>query len=105
MSSTLIWCLLGALVLYSVAATWIARAQTVRGRKLESMVETLLRNFQTIATVVAHSKEVLDNPKLKTAFSSDDEVGTFFKQLEEIQEILNELVLAPDGTETETNEQ
>ena len=38
---------------------------------------------------------------LKTAFANDDETGTFFKNMQEIQELLNNFVLHGKETQQE----
>lgn len=64
-----------------------------RNRKLEDIANIVLHNMQTISDYIKSSEVLMSNPQLVEAFSEDDEVGLFFRNLKEIQEILNQFVL------------
>ena len=72
--------------------SWIAIAQSSKTRKLEELLEISLKNLENIYMIIQESKNLLDNPQLKQAFSEDDEVGAFFKNIEYIQETLNQFI-------------
>ena len=65
---------------------WIFCVQRIRERKLEDIANNCVQNLQSISS-----------SRLKEAFSSDDEIGVFFRQLTAIQDILNNFKL--DGQE------
>ena len=64
-----------------------------RNRKLEDITNIVLHNMQTISDYIKSSEVLMSNPQLVEAFSEDDEVGLFFRNLKEIQETLNQFVL------------
>lgn len=64
-----------------------------RNQKLEDIVNVVLHNMQTISDYIKSSEVLMSNPQLVEAFSEDDEVGLFFRNLKEIQETLNQFVL------------
>lgn len=64
-----------------------------RNRKLEDIANIVLHNMQTISDYIKSSEVLMSNPQLVEAFSEDDEVGLFFRNLKEIQETLNQFVL------------
>ena len=64
-----------------------------RNQKLEDIADIVLHNMQTISDYIKSSEVLMSNPQLVEAFSEDDEVGLFFRNLKEIQEILNQFVL------------
>ena len=72
--------------------SWIAIAQSSKTKKLEELLEISLKNLENIYMIIQESKNLLDNPQLKQAFSEDDEVGAFFKNIEYIQETLNQFI-------------
>lgn len=57
--------------------------------------------MQTVQQYITTATEKMENPRLKQAFESDDEVGFFFKQLEDIQSTLATFV--PENEETVTD--
>lgn len=76
-------CTVTALLLY------ISIVQYRRAEKALRVADTLLTNMSTIQEVIKEGTEKMNNPQLKQAFEADDEVGFFFKQLEEIQGTLS----------------
>ena len=87
----MIWIISGlSVVLFFVS--WIALAQFSKTKKLENLLEISLENLENIYKIIQESKNLLDDPLLKQAFSNDDEVGTFFKNIEYIQNNLNQFI-------------
>jgi hypothetical protein len=61
-----------------------------RNNALEKAVTQQQQYLDAISIVIQNSQEKLEELDVMGAFKSDDEVGTFFKNLKEIQDILNE---------------
>ena len=61
-----------------------------RNNALEKAVTQQQQYLDAISIVIQNSQEKLEELDIMGAFKSDDEVGTFFKNLKEIQDILNE---------------
>lgn len=57
--------------------------------------------MNVIKNYIREATEKMNNPQLKQAFESDDEVGFFFKELQGIQETLTTFL--PDNEETITD--
>ena len=87
-----------ALILLYVSYTQYRRAE-----KALDVANVLLANMEHIQDYIKEASSTLADPKLKEAFEADDEVGTFFKQIIAIQEVLDEFV--PKNEETSTDVQ
>ena len=74
---------------YAVLSTWVCIAQFRRCENLTSIANNVVENMQKISGIIEHSNTVLDNPVLKAAFANDDETGTFFQGIQEIQDLLH----------------
>jgi len=61
-----------------------------RNNVLEKAVTQQQQYLDAISIVIQNSQQKLEELDVMGAFRSDDEVGTFFKNLKEIQDILNE---------------
>ena len=61
-----------------------------RNNALEKAVVQQQQHLDAISIIIQNSQEKLEELDVMGAFKSDDEVGTFFKNLKEIQDILNE---------------
>jgi hypothetical protein len=61
-----------------------------RNNALEKAVVQQQQYLDAISIVIQNSQEKLEELDVMGAFRSDDEVGTFFKNLKEIQDVLNE---------------
>lgn len=61
--------------------------------KAEDILASYLIYLDQISRIIELSNERMKNARLKEAFTSDDEIGFFFKQLESIQGVLNEFTL------------
>lgn len=75
---------------------YISFIQYRRAEEATRVADVLLTNMETIKNYVTEASATLANPQLRTAFESDDEVGTFFKQISEIQEVLDQFVVGED---------
>lgn len=76
-----------------ILASWIAVVQYIRCTKLENIANTVVANMQTISDLISDTSNTLNNEQLNMAFSNDDEVGDFFKEIKNIQEILNKFII------------
>jgi hypothetical protein len=61
-----------------------------RNSVLEKAVVQQQQYLDAISIVIQNSQQKLEELDAMGAFRSDDEVGTFFKNLKEIQDVLNE---------------
>ncbi len=61
-----------------------------RNSALEKAVKEQQQYLDAISIIIANSNEKLKELDIMGAFQADDEVGTFFTNLKEIQTILNE---------------
>ena len=75
-------CIVVAILLY------ISFVQYQRAEKSLQVANMLASNMSTIYSFIQQATEKMENPRLKQAFEADDEVGFFFKQLEDIQSTL-----------------
>lgn len=82
---------------------YISCVQYKRAEKALRTADILMTNMESIQFYIQDASATLANPQLRAAFEADDEVGVFFKQLTEIQEVLDQFV--PKNEETVTNEQ
>lgn len=64
-----------------------------KNEKAEDIVVGYLTYLDQISRVIEASDEKLKKIDIKGSFASDDEVGFFFKQIKDIQDILNEFKL------------
>lgn len=72
---------------------WIFYVQQKREKKLTQIAEHCVENFQNISDIIEKADEALSSSRLKEAFLTDDETGIFFRQIAEIQDILNNFKL------------
>jgi hypothetical protein len=61
-----------------------------RNNVLEKAVTQQQQYLDAISIIIQNSQQKLEELDVMGAFRSDDEVGTFFKNLKEIQDVLNE---------------
>lgn len=61
-----------------------------KNNKLEKAIVNQQQYIDAISIVINDSNETIKQLDAQGAFESDDEVGTFFKNLKEIQTILNQ---------------
>lgn len=78
--------ILGVLLALSVYFVWNLLRKV---EKLEDMLANLGSYVSDVTELIAKSQERIQEIDQKGTFESDDEVGFFFKNLKEIQNILN----------------
>jgi hypothetical protein len=61
-----------------------------RNNMLEKAVIQQQQHLDAISIIIQNSQQKLEELDSMGAFKSDDEVGTFFRNLKEIQDVLNE---------------
>ena len=61
-----------------------------KNSQLEKVVVNQQQYIDALSVVIQNSNEVIQQLDNKGAFESDDEVGTFFKNIKEIQNILDQ---------------
>ena len=64
-----------------------------KNNKLESIVSEQQNYIDAISIIINDSNETIKQLDAKGAFESDDEVGTFFRNLKEIQTVLDQFNL------------
>jgi|TARA_R110000787_G_scaffold237365_1_gene343787 hypothetical protein len=89
-STTIVITLLVLVVLVLLFTTWNLLR---KNESSEDIVVGYLTYLDQISRVIEASDEKLKKIDIKGSFSSDDEVGFFFKQIKQIQDILNEFKL------------
>jgi len=63
-----------------------------RNNALEKAVVQQQQYIDAISIIIENSQQKLEELDTMGAFKADDEVGTFFKNLAEIQSILNQFI-------------
>jgi hypothetical protein len=61
-----------------------------RNNRLEKAIIQQQQHLDAISIIIQNSQQKLEELDSMGAFKSDDEVGTFFRNLKEIQDLLNE---------------
>jgi hypothetical protein len=61
-----------------------------RNNALEKAVTQQQQHLDAISIIIQNSQQKLEELDSMGAFKSDDEVGTFFRNLKEMQDLLNE---------------
>lgn len=79
---------------------YISFVQYRRADRSSEVIDTLINNMQTIHDFISEASERLGDSNLRAAFESDDEVGFFFKEIQEIQNTLSTFV---ENEETSTD--
>jgi len=92
---TIVICAVVLLLLY------ISFIQYRRADKATEAADILASNLNTISEYIREATEKMNNPRLKQAFESDDEVGFFFKELQNIQETLTNFTSQDEETSTD----
>ena len=64
-----------------------------KNEKAEDIVVGYLTYLDKISRVIEAAETKIKKIDIKGSFESDDEIGFFFKQMKQIQEILNEFQL------------
>lgn len=66
-----------------------------KNNKLEKVVSDQQQYIDAISIIINDSNETIKQLDARGAFEADDEVGTFFRNLKEIQNILNQFNTTP----------
>ena len=61
-----------------------------KNNKLERMISEQQNYIDAISIIIQNSENNIKELDNRGAFEADDEVGTFFRNLKEIQEVLNQ---------------
>ena len=64
-----------------------------KNNQLEKVITDQQQYIDTISIIINNSSETIKQLDNKGAFEADDEVGTFFRNIKEIQTILNQFNL------------
>ena len=61
-----------------------------KNNKLEKVIESQQQYIDAISIIIDDSANTIQELDSRGAFEADDEVGTFFRNLKEIQNVLNQ---------------
>lgn len=64
-----------------------------KNKKQESILYSYLEYLNKISGIIEFSDNKMKEVDAKGSFSSDDEVGFFFEEIKQIQEILNQFIV------------
>lgn len=90
MSQTLLIILINVGVIILGGGIYIIRNLLRKNEKLEDIAIKQNEYINSLSTIIKESDRKLSEIDSKGTFQSDDEIGWFFKQVKEIQEIINE---------------
>src|SRR6056300_119879 len=85
--------ILGVLVVTLLIFIYILRNLLVKVEKYEDVVQDQVQYLQNISNTLRESDQHLKTLDERGVFQSDDEVGEFFKQMQEVQKELNRYML------------
>lgn len=88
----MIW-IIGLLGLLLIVAMFALYNLLVKVEKYEDVVQDQVQYLNNISATIAEAKMHLQKLDESGTFQSDDEVGYFFKQLQNVQEELNRYML------------
>ena len=95
-----------AIIILSVAlgvSFWVNRNQLKKNEKMEDILAGYLQYLDTLSKIIELSDEKLKHHSLREHFESDDEIGFFFRQIKDIQEVLNEFNVKEIATKNGQN--
>lgn len=90
MNTTLLIILINVGVIILGGGIYIIYNLLKKNEKLEDIAVKQNEYINSISTIIKESDRKLSEIDSKGTFQSDDEIGWFFKQVKEIQEIINE---------------
>lgn len=90
MNTTLLIILINVGVIILGSGIYIIFNLLKKNEKLEDIAVKQNEYINSISTIIKESDRKLSEIDSKGTFQSDDEIGWFFKQVKEIQEIINE---------------
>jgi len=85
--------ILGGLVVFLIIFSYILRNLLLKVEKYEDVLKDQTQYLQNISNTIRESDQHLKNLDERGVFQSDDEVGEFFKQMQEVQKELNRYML------------
>lgn len=85
--------IIGILTGLLVVAGFVIWNLLIKVEKQEDLVESYQRYLTSVDSAIKLSSKRLKEIDVKGMFSSDDEVGWYFTQIKEIQEILDDFKL------------
>lgn len=88
----MIW-IIGLLGLLLIVSMFAIYNLLVKVEKYEDVVQDQIQYLNSISATIAEAKMHLQKLDESGTFQSDDEVGYFFKQLQNVQEELNRYML------------
>jgi len=88
----MIW-IIGLLGLLLIVSMFAIYNLLVKVEKYEDVVQDQVKYLNNISAIIAESKMHLQKLDENGTFQSDDEVGYFFQQLQNVQEELNRYML------------
>jgi hypothetical protein len=88
----MIW-IIGLLGLLLIVSMFAIYNLLVKVEKYEDVVQDQVKYLNNISATIAEAKMHLQKLDESGTFQSDDEVGYFFKQLQNVQEELNRYML------------
>jgi hypothetical protein len=84
---TVLWVILVHIIeVIGIAGYLIIR----KNNKLEKIINDQQQYIDAISIIIENSNNSIRQLDTRGAFEADDEVGTFFQNLKEIQEVLNQ---------------
>lgn len=86
----------GILVALLLISAYIIRNLLIKLEKYEDITQDQVQYLQNISNAVGEGSRHLQNLDAQGTFQSDDDIGFFFKQMQEVQEELNRYML-PDN--------
>jgi len=90
MNTTLLIILINVGVIILGSGIYIIFNLLKKNEKLEDIAVKQNEYINSISTIIKESDRKLSEIDSKGTFQSDDEIGWFFKQVKEIQDIINE---------------
>ena len=84
---TIVWVILIHLIELAVIGGYLL---INKNRKLETLVREQQNYIDAVSIIINDSNETIRQLDARGAFEADDEVGTFFRNIKEIQDILNQ---------------
>jgi len=90
MDTTLLIILINVGVIILGSGIYIIFNLLKKNEKLEDIAVKQNEYINSISTIIKESDRKLSEIDSKGIFQSDDEIGWFFKQVKEIQDIINE---------------
>lgn len=84
----ILWITTGIFGIWAAVATIIISKQLQREEHLIDITNKTVGDFETITRLIEDSENIFENSKLQEAFAHDDEVGRYFTNLKDMQDIL-----------------